>query len=144
MPAPGLEAKVRPTAAVTGAGVVSAGSIDNTYVPKPLTNRWGKARERFSNEVAPKPHTQATDLLAVSKGAVMPPPAETLKDMPSVRPLYSKTIPLFHPIDPQRQESGFIRGPNIVPGAAPAPQSAMLGVTDTPSVPANHKLMKLA
>jgi len=40
------EASVRPTAQSTASGVVSAGSIDNTYVAAPLANRWGKAREK--------------------------------------------------------------------------------------------------
>lgn len=138
------EASVRPTAQSTASGVVSAGSIDNTYVAAPLANRWGKAREKAKNEVFVPPHKQATDLLIAAKGASMPPPAQGLSDMASVRPLYSRTIPLFHPIDPQRQESGFIRSPNIIPGALPAPQSALLGVGPTPTIPENHKLLKLA
>lgn len=141
---PGLEPSIKPKASVTGAGVVSAGSIDNTYVPAPLMNAWGKARERATNEVYKPPHKQASDLLAVSKGAVLPAPGQGESDMASVRPIYSKTIPLFHPIDPQRVESGFVRSPNIIPGAAPPPQSAMMGITDTPTVPPNHKLLKLA
>lgn len=142
--APGLEPLIKPTAATTGAGVVSAGSIDNTYLPKPLTNAWGKARERSQNEAYKPPHKQATDLLIVSKGAQPPAPCETLADMKSVRPLYSKTIPLFHPIDPQRFESGFVRSPNIIPGAQPPPLSAMVGVDDFPCVPADYALRKLA
>ena len=67
--APGLEASIKPKSSVTGAGVVSAGSIDNTYMPKPLTNAWGKARERARNEIHKHPKTQATDLLLVAKGA---------------------------------------------------------------------------
>jgi len=141
---PGKEPAVKPTWAMTGAGVVSAGCIDNTYMPRPLTNAWGKARERAIAEVEKLPHKQASDLLLVSKGARLPGPAQGEADMASVRPLYSKTIPLFHGIDPMRVESGFVRSPNIIPGAAPPPQSAMLGVSDMPEVPANHKLMKLA
>ena len=137
------EPSVRPTAQSVSAGVVSAGSIDNTYTAKPLANRWGKARERATNEVFVPPHRQATDLLIAAKGAKVPPPAQGLSDMASVRPLYSKTIPLFHPIDPQRQESGFIRSPNIIPGAGPAPQSALLGAPPTPTIPADHALRKL-
>jgi hypothetical protein len=144
------EPKVQPNAGVVGAGVVSAGSIDNTYVPIPLANRWGKARERAKNEIDVPPHKQATDLLIVAKGAPaghlagVAAPDQTSGEMNSVRPLYSKTIPLFHPIDPQRQESGFIRSPNIIPGALPAPQSALLGVGDLPAVPNDHQLKKLA
>jgi hypothetical protein len=138
------EALVQPTAQDFASGAVSAGSIDNTYVAKPLANRWGKARSRAKNEVFVPPRKQATDLLIAAKGATDPPPAQGLSDMLSVRPLYSKTIPLFHPIDPQRQESGFIRSPNIIPGALPAPQSALLGIGPTPTIPADHKLRKLA
>ena len=142
--APGKEPSIKPKASQTGAGVVSAGSIDNTYLPKPLTNAWGKARERFENEIEKAPHKQATDLLTVAKGAHMPMPRHTMSDMTSVRPLYSKTIPGFHMIDPLRVDSGFIRGPNIIPGAAPPPQSAMIGVRDTPTVPPNHRDLKIA
>lgn len=141
--APGLEAQIKPTAGVTGAGVVSAGSIDNTYLPKPLTNAWGKARERSENEVYKPPRKQATDLLLVAKGASLPLPLQGLSDMASVRPAYSRTIPIFHPIDPLRTEAGFVRGPNIIPGAQPPPQSPMLGISDCPTVPANHKMLKL-
>ena len=138
------EPAIRPSALVTGAGVVSAGSIDNTYLPKPLNNGWGKAWERATNELGPKVHKQATDLLIVAKGAVMPPPSQGLSEMNSVRSVYSKTIPLFHPIDPQRQESGFVRPPNIVPGSQPPPISPMFGVEGVQCVPADHKLRKLA
>ena len=141
--APGLEADVKPKASMTGAGVVSAGCIDNTYLVKPLNNGWGKARERMVNEVFKPPHKQATDLLLVAKGAKGELPKQGLDAMESVRPSYSKTIPLFHPIDPQRSESGFVRPPNTIPGAAPPPQSAMLGIHDTPTVPADHALRKL-
>ena len=138
------EARVQPTAQDIASGVVSAGTIDNTYVAKPLANRWGKARERMKNEIFVPPHKQATDLLIAAKGAKDPPPAQSISDMASVRPLYSKTIPLFHPIDPQRQESGFIRSPNIIPGAVPPPQSPLMGIGSTPTIPADHKLRKLA
>ena len=138
------EPSVRPTAQTHASGVVSAGSIDNTYVAAPLANRWGKAREKAKNEIQVPPRRQATDLLIAAKGAAMPPPAQGLEDMVSVRPLYSRTIPLFHPIDPQRQESGFIRSPNIIPGALPPPQSALLGAGPTQTIPENHALLKLA
>ena len=142
--APGLEPSIKPKSSVTGAGVVSAGSIDNTYLPKPLNNAWGKARERATNEAFKPPHKQATDLLLVAKGAKLPIPFQGVEEMGSVRPLYSRTIPLFHSIDPMRVDSGFVRSPNIIPGAQPPPQSAMMGVTDTPTVPQDHKLLKLA
>jgi len=122
------EAAVHPNQSNPAAGVVSAGSIDNTYLPSPLQNSWGKARELARREV---PSTlglsQATDLLVTSKGGQMPPPYMGVQDMNSVRDPYSKTIPLFHPIEPQRTESGFIRPPNIIPGARPAPVSALRG-----------------
>lgn len=116
-----LEPPVKPTWADHGAGVVSGGSIDNTYLPRPLTNAWGKARELSKNEVRRMPHKQATDLLLVAKGARLPLPAHTEQDMSSVRPRYSGTIPLFHPVDPLRTESGFIRPPSTLPGAKPPP-----------------------
>jgi len=141
---PGLEASIKPKASVTGAGVVSSGSIDNTYLPKPLTNAWGKARERAANEIHKPPRKQATDLLIVAKGASMPPPLQTLDEMESVRPIYSQTIPVYHPMDPQRVDSGFVRSPNLIPGAKPPPESALRGVKNTPTVPENHRLLKLA
>jgi len=141
---PGLEASIKPKASVTGAGVVSAGSIDNTYMPAPLQNAWGKARELAVAEVFKPPRKQATDLLAAAKGAAMPAPLQGIGDMKSVRPTYSKTIPLFHPIDPQRFQAGFVRSPNIIPGAAPPPGGVMNGITDTPTVPSHHALLKLA
>jgi len=139
-----VEASVCPTAAMTGAGVVSAGSIDNTYVPAPLMNAWGKARERSKNEITKPPRKQASDLLVVAKGGQMPAPAMTEADMGSVRPKYSKTIPLFHPIDPLRSESGFVRSPNIIPGAGPPPVSPYVQSATYPTVPPDHKLRKLS
>ena len=65
------EPTVRPTWADKGAGVVSAGCIDNTYMPAPLKNKWGKCREMTRNEVVVLPHKQATDLLAVTLGTQM-------------------------------------------------------------------------
>jgi len=138
------EAQVQPTYAVSAAGVVSAGSIDNTYLPRPLSNAWGKAREMAKNEYVKPPKVQATDLLIVAKGGIMPPPEKTLADLASVRPAYSKTIPFFHPVDPQRFESGFVRSPNVIPGAAPAPTSPMVGTGGIKTVPENHALLKLA
>jgi hypothetical protein len=119
------EPLVKPHQQVTGAGCVSAGCIDNTYLPKPLENAWGKARELSKAEKQVLPHKQATDLLAVAKGAKMPPPAMSVDEMESVREPYSKTIPLFHPMEPLRTEAGFIRSPNIIPGAKPPPVSPM-------------------
>jgi len=139
-----LEPLTKPSYAVRGAGVVSAGSIDNTYLPQPLCNAWGKAREQATNEISKPPRKQATDLLVTCKGGIMPPGDKTLADMASVRPAYSKTIPLYHPIDPQRCESGFVRSPNIIPGALPPPTSPMVGVGAPKTVPANHALLKLA
>ena len=137
------EAKVQPTAMAHGAGCVSGGSIDNTYLPQPLTNAWGKARERATNEVYKPPHKQSTDLLIVSKGAKLPPPPQSVADMESVRPIYSMTIPVYHPMDPVRIESGFVRSPNIIPGAMPPPVSPMNEAGDFPGVPSNHALLKL-
>lgn len=137
------EPAIKPSAGDTGAGMVSAGSIDNTYVPMPLANRWGKAREKSKNEIGVKPHTQASDLLIVSKGAVMPCPLEGEADMASIRPKYSRTIPLYHSIDPQRAEAGFMRAPNNIPGSLPAPASPLAGL-DMPAVPPDWQLRKLA
>ena len=36
------EAAVHPSWHNVGAGVISAGSVDNTYLPSPLQNSWGK------------------------------------------------------------------------------------------------------
>lgn len=115
------EPSVRPNQKHTGAGCVSAGSIDNTYLPAPLRNMWGKARELSAKEVSVPPHKQCTDLLIVSKGGKIPPPAQTVSNMKTVRPSYTKCIPFLHQIDPQRFDSGFTREPNIIPGAKPAP-----------------------
>jgi hypothetical protein len=138
-----VEASVCPTAAMTGAGVVSAGSIDNTYTPQPLMNAWGKAREMARNEIKKPPRKQSTDLLIVAKGGQMPAPAQGIMDMGSVRPSYSKMIPLFHPIDPQRCEAGFVRSPNIIPGAQPPPVSPWNPKANFPTLPADWKLHKL-
>eukprot|EP00327_Prymnesium_parvum_P007648 CAMPEP_0182807020 /NCGR_PEP_ID=MMETSP0006_2-20121128/5910_1 /TAXON_ID=97485 /ORGANISM="Prymnesium parvum, Strain Texoma1" /LENGTH=255 /DNA_ID=CAMNT_0024932675 /DNA_START=59 /DNA_END=826 /DNA_ORIENTATION=+ len=137
------EAEVHPYQRHNAAGVVSAGSIDNTYLPSPLTNSWGKARELARREVPSKLGlSQATDLLVVAKGARMPPPKMTVEDMPSVRPPYSKTIPLFHPIEPQRTEAGFLRPPNVIPGARPPPVSAIRD-TQAIKIPDTWPLMKM-
>ena len=53
------EPRVKPTWADRGAGSVSAGCIDNTYMVAPLSNRWGQQREKFQNEVTVLPHKQA-------------------------------------------------------------------------------------
>jgi len=139
-----VEASVCPThAGAVGAGVVSAGSIDNTYMPAPLMNAWGKAREMCVREIKKPPRKQATDLLIVAKGGRMPAPAQTEKDMGSVRPAYSKTIPLFHGIDPMRVDSGFLRGPNTIPGSQPPPKSPYNPSASFQQVPPDHKLRKL-
>ena len=78
-----LEANVHPSWRDTGAGVISQGSVDNTYLPVPLQNAWGKSRELSKREVRKPPHKQCTDLLVVAKGYKRPAPP--LKDMPSVR-----------------------------------------------------------
>ena len=150
--APGREPSIKPRGTITGAGVVSAGSIDNTYLPAPLVNAWGKKREQAKNEVVKPPHKQASDLIIVSKGAPagtyglgFKAPPQTVEDMEAVRPIYSRTIPVYHPMDPVRIESGFVRSPNLIPGAKPPPQSALVGQDDKiSSVPANHALRKLA
>ena len=36
-------------------------------------------------------------------------PIQVVRDMPSIRPPYSKTIPFLHLVDPQRVDSGFVR-----------------------------------
>ncbi len=141
-----LEAAVQPTWATHGAGCVSGGSIDNTYLPAPLTNAWGKARELATNEVRSMPHKQATDILVRAKGCALPPPMQTENMMNSVRPPYSKTIPLFHPMDPLRTEAGFIRPPNIIPGARAPPPGVLRGENSPPpsALPDGHRLMKLS
>jgi hypothetical protein len=135
--APGREPSIKPRGTITGAGVVSAGSIDNTYLPAPLVNAWGKKREQAKNEVVKPPHKQASDLIIVSKGAPagtyglgFKAPPQTVEDMEAVRPIYSRTIPVYHPMDPVRIESGFVRSPNLIPGAKPPPQSALVGQDD--------------
>lgn len=119
------EPEVAPSWGDHGAGTVSAGCIDNTFLPSPLTNKWGKQREMSKAEVVVMPHKQATDLLAVTLGVQMPLQTMTQDDMTAVREPYSATIPLFHPIDPMRSEAGFIRGPNIIPGAKAPPESPL-------------------
>jgi len=116
------EPAVKPNQRDKAAGVVSAGSIDNTYLPAPLRNAWGKAREMSRREVEVKPRGTCTDLLVVSKGAKMPAPAQEVADMKTVREAYSKCIPGLRSMDPQRFDSGFVRDPNIIPGAKPPPK----------------------
>lgn len=137
------EPTVRPSWSDRGAGTVSAGCIDNTYMPAPLKNKWGKAREMSSTEVVVLPHKQATDLLAVTLGTVMPLPKQTVDDITAIREKYSQTIPVYHPIDPMRSEAGFVRGPNIIPGAAPPPESPLHTAPPVQMVPADWKLRKL-
>jgi hypothetical protein len=137
------EPTVRPSWSDRGAGTVSAGCIDNTYMPAPLKNKWGKAREMSSKEVVVLPHKQATDLLAVTLGTVMPLPAQTVEELTAVREKYSKTIPVYHPMDPCRYEAGFVRGPNIIPGSAPPPESPLHTAPPVTMIPADWKLRKL-
>jgi len=117
------EPDVRSSWRVTGAGCISKGSIDNAYMPAPLQNAWGKSRELSKRERRQPPHKQATDLLATAMGMQMPPPTATSID--AVSEPYSITIPLMHPIDPQRLDSGFVRSPNVIPGSKPAPKSPL-------------------
>ena len=70
------------------------------------------------------------------------PATDVLRERVQVREPYSKTIPLFHPIEPMRAEAGFIRPPNIIPGAKPAPQSVLRGVP-APALPETWRLDKL-
>lgn len=92
------EADAHPNQGNPSSGVVSAGSIDNTYLPSPLTNSWGKARELARNEVPSKLGlSQATDLLVVAKGARMPPPKMTVADMNSVRAFHRSISCHQHP-----------------------------------------------
>ena len=53
------EAAVHPSWHNVGAGVISAGSVDNTYLPSPLQNAWGKSRELSHREKPTMPHKQA-------------------------------------------------------------------------------------
>ena len=135
------EPDVHPNQKYVGAGCVSGGSIDNTYLPAPLRNMWGKAREMAKREVVVPPHKQCTDLLVVSKNCKMPPPPQTVADMKVVRPQYTKSIPLLHQMDPQRFDSGFTREPNIIPGAKPPPMFHV--PANLPTVPDDWRLRKL-
>ena len=69
------------------------------------------------------PHKQASDLLAVSKGAQMPPVPQQMWELDSVRDRYSQCIPFYHFPDPMRVDTGFIRGPNTIPGVAAPPET---------------------
>lgn len=137
------EPTVRPTWADRGAGTVSAGCIDNTYMPAPLKNKWGKAREMSSKEVVVLPHRQATDLLAVTLGTQMPLPKQELEELANLREKYSAPIPLYHPMDPLRSEAGFVRSPNIIPGALPPPVSPLHTAPPVTMVPDDWKQRKL-
>mmetsp|Transcript_5333 Transcript_5333/g.11602 ORF Transcript_5333/g.11602 Transcript_5333/m.11602 type:complete len:257 (-) Transcript_5333:371-1141(-) len=117
------EPLTQPTWKTRGAGTISLGSVDNTYLPKPLKNAWGKSRELAQGEQRVMPHKQATDLLVVAKGGRMPAPVATT--MPSVSDPFAATIPMLHSMDPQRLEAGFVRNPNGTTGAAPPPESPM-------------------
>lgn len=134
---------MRPTWADKGAGVVSAGCIDNTYMPAPLKNKWGKCREMTRNEVVVLPHKQATDLLAVTLGTQMPLPKQEVSELLNIREKYSAPIPLYHPMDPLRSEGGFVRIPNIIPGALPPPVSPLHNAPPVEMVPADWKQRKL-
>ena len=137
------EPTVRPTWADKGAGVVSAGCIDNTYMPAPLKNKWGKCREMTRNEVVVLPHKQATDLLAVTLGTQMPLPKQEVHELANVREKYSAPIPLYHMMDPLRSEGGFVRTPNIIPGALPPPVSPLHTSPPVTMIPDDWKQRKL-
>ena len=137
------EPTVRPTWADKGAGVVSAGCIDNTYMPAPLKNKWGKCREMTRNEVVVLPHKQATDLLAVTLGTQMPLPKQEVHELANIREKYSAPIPLYHQIDPLRSEGGFVRTPNIIPGALPPPVSPLHTAPPVTMIPDDWKQRKL-
>jgi len=113
---------VQPNQKHPAAGATNEGGVDNTYQPRPLQNQWGKTRALAFAEVRVMPHKQVTDLLVTAKAKRVPPPSQTVEDMPTIRPTYSKTIPFLHPVDPQRMDSGFVREPNNIPGAKPAPR----------------------
>lgn len=141
------EAATKPTADMVGAGYISHGSIDNTYLVAPLKNAWGKSRALMRNEHRVTPYKQATDLLVVAKGYGNPPPHQTLDHMKTVLEPYSPPVPLFHQMDPLRLEGGFVRGPNMSPGAAPSPRSVMRTREyireSMKSLPSNHKEAKM-
>eukprot|EP00322_Chrysochromulina_rotalis_P012306 CAMPEP_0115873736 /NCGR_PEP_ID=MMETSP0287-20121206/24154_1 /TAXON_ID=412157 /ORGANISM="Chrysochromulina rotalis, Strain UIO044" /LENGTH=248 /DNA_ID=CAMNT_0003328815 /DNA_START=43 /DNA_END=789 /DNA_ORIENTATION=+ len=139
-----VEASVMPHSGVVGAGVVSAGSIDNTYMAPPLQNGWGKKREFMKNEVRKPPIKQSTDLCVVAKGGIMPPPPMRETDMSTIRPTYSAPIQVFHGVDPMRSDCGFVRGPNIIPGAKPPPQAPWNSSQKYANIPSDWKLRKLA
>lgn len=63
--------------------------------------------------------------------------------MQSVRPYYSKMIPNFASVGPQRLVTGFVRSPNVIPGARPPPGSP-LGGTYIQQLPANYLFLKLS
>ena len=111
------EPATKPSWADVGAGSVSKGSIDNSYMPVPLSNRWGKSRELQSNEVRTLPHKQATDLLHVALGGTIPLPPQSVEDMPAVGQAYARPFNTAHPVDPIRYEEGWVRFPNTFPGA---------------------------
>tara|TARA_B110001452_G_scaffold226748_1_gene201326 strand:+ start:1688 stop:2899 length:1212 start_codon:yes stop_codon:yes gene_type:complete len=110
------EPMTKPSWADVGAGSVSKGSIDNSYMPKPLSNRWGKSRELQDNEVRTLPHKQCTDLLHVTLGGKAM-PKMTVEQMPSVGEIYAAPFQVAHKVDPIRYEEGWVRVPNIFPGA---------------------------
>lgn len=110
------EPLTKPSWADVGAGSVSKGSIDNSYMPKPLANRWGKSRELQDNEVRTLPHQQCTDLLHVALGGKEF-KKMTVEEMPSVGEIYAQPFQTAHKVDPIRYEEGWVRVPNIFPGA---------------------------
>lgn len=60
---------------------------------------------------------------------------------------YSPPIPLFKQMDPLRNEGGFVRSPNMIPGAAPPPKSILKSDAwlreSKKSLPSNHRAAKL-
>lgn len=132
------EPPVQPMWSHHGAGSISRGCVDNTYMPQPLQNAWGKSRDMSRRERRKPPHKQCTDLIVTCKGYALPGPPVKLSQFSSVLEPYAQTIPVAHPLDAQRIESGFVRGPNKFPGAMPTPKSPLTGTPppfDCSSVP---------
>lgn len=88
------EPAVKPSQGITAAGTFSTGCIDNTYMPAPLSNGWGKNREISKRELPKRPKPQATDLLAVTKGGITPPPLKRLSELNAVSVLASRSCVL--------------------------------------------------
>ena len=83
-------------------------------MPK-LSNRWAN-KGLQDNEVRTLPHKQCTDLLHVALGGKEM-PKMTVEEMPSVGEIYAQPFQTAHKVDPIRYEEGWVRVPNIFPGA---------------------------